>query len=232
MITTTQENMQYLSSKFSKLIKRRFGKGPETCYVMQKGKRFYVYMRNFITPAEEVLICNNELNLATNFRSTVINTVIKDYIPEVEKTLGILYEYFRSDWDYDRNTGILVFEIKDMVEEKIEVSFEKSLLKLLDEIGSKTHKKAACLKIVSYSQNICTVESKQVLLQLERFVYQKGDYDLLLHQARDIKKEYMDCKGLFEGIFNRSIEDIFIIWDYEKDRNDIVFIFNKEYRSN
>ncbi|KAA9022617.1 Na-translocating system protein MpsC family protein [Niallia endozanthoxylica] len=232
MIKTTQENMQYLSSKLSKQLKRRFGKGPETCYVMQKGKRFYVYMRNFIIPAEEVLINSNELNLATNFRSTVINTVVKDFIPEVEKVLGNLYEYFRSDWDYERNTGILLFEINDMVEEQIEVSFEKSLLKLLDEIGSKTHKKATCLKIVSYSQNICTIESKGVLLQLERFVYQKGDFDLLLHQAREIKKEYMNCKHLFEDIFNRSIEDIFIIWDYEKDRNDIVFIFNKEYREN
>lgn len=40
----------------------------------------------------------------------------------------------------------------------------------------------------------------------------------------------MNGKHLFEDIFNRSIEDIFLIWDYEKDRNDIVFIFDKEYR--
>ncbi len=117
-------------------------------------------MRNFITPEEEVLISSNELNLATHFRSTVINTVVKDFIPEVEKVLGHLYEYFQSDWDYERNTGILLFQINEMVEEKLEVSFEKPLLNLLDEIGSRTHKRASCLEIVSYSQNICTIESK------------------------------------------------------------------------
>ena len=90
MINTRQENLFYLSSTYSKLLKRRFGKGPETCYIISKNSRLYVFMRNFMTPAEEVLVEKQELNLALQFRSTVINAVTKEFLPEISKINPIL----------------------------------------------------------------------------------------------------------------------------------------------
>lgn len=142
MINTTQENLLYLSSTFSKLLKRRFGKGPETCYVILKGNRIYVYMRNFITPAEESLINNDEVDLAAKFRSTVINIIIKEFILEVSKVLGSSFDHFLHDWNYEKNTGILLLEnTRSNHEAKIDIIIKNTLFKLIEDVGSHYHKK-------------------------------------------------------------------------------------------
>lgn len=51
-----------------------------------------------------------------------------------------------------------------------------------------------------------------------------------IHQAREIKSGYLKNKYLFEDLFNRIIEDIFIVWDYENNRNCLIFVFFKEYQ--
>lgn len=187
-------------------------------------------MRNFITPAEEVLINQGQLDLAHNFRSAVINSVTQEFIPEVSITLGISFDHVFHDWNYDKNTGILLLDyVQSNYEEKIDNSFQNSLFHLIDDVGSNYHKKPASLKVVKFTQNICAIESKEVLLPLEKFVYERGNIDLLLHQARNIKDGYWINQEKFERIFNRLIEDMFIMWDYKNNRNYLVFIFNKLY---
>jgi uncharacterized protein YbcI len=227
-IKSNQENLVYLSSKFSKLLKRRFGKGPEACNVFLKGNRFYVYMRQFITPAEDVLMNQGQLELAHNFRSTVMNSVTQEFIPEVSKILGISFDYFFHDWNYDKNTGILLLDqAQSNHEENIDNSFQTSLFHLIENVGSKYTKKPASSKIVKFTQNICATESKDVLLPLEKLAYEKGNVDLLLHHAWNIKDGYWKNKEQFESLFGRLIEDMFIMWDYKNNRNYLVFIFNK-----
>jgi uncharacterized protein YbcI len=223
----------YLSSTFSKLLKRRFGKGPETCNVFLKGNRFYVYMRNFITPAEEVLLKQDKLELAVNFRSSIINAVTEEYLPQVSKVLGVSFDYFYHDWNYDKNTGILLLDhTQSDHEENIESSLERNLFILIENVGSSYYKKPAFLKVVKFTQNICAIESKEVLLPLEKLVYEKGNVELLLHHSWEIKKGYWENKGQFEVLFNRLIEDMFMMWDYKNNRNYLVFIFNKLYTMN
>jgi uncharacterized protein YbcI len=228
-----QENLVNLSSTFSKLLKRRFGKGPETCNAFLKGNRFYVYMRNFITPAEEVLVSDGQLELAVHFRSAVINAVAKEFIPEVSEIVGMNFDSFLHDWNYDKNTGILLFEhTYSSHEERIDNSFGSSLFNLIEGVGSRYHKKPAILKIAKFTQNICVIESRDVLLPLERIVYGKGKVDLLFNQACEIKNGYWKNKEQLEGLFNRLIEDMFIMWDYKNNRNYLVFIFNKLHSIN
>jgi uncharacterized protein YbcI len=232
-INSNQEKLIYLSSTFSKLLKRRFGKGPETCNVILKGNRVFVYMRNFITPAEEVLINEEQLELAFHFRTAVINSVTQEFLPEVVKILGISFDDYFHDWNYDKNTGILLLDHAQADhEEKVGYSYQSSLVHLIEKVGSDYHKMPASINIVKLTQNICVIESKEVLLPLERFVYETGNIDLLLHQVFQIKGAYWKSRGQFESLFNRLIEDMFMMWDYKNNRNYLIFIFNKLYIMN
>ncbi len=229
MIKFVQDDLLYLSSTFSKLLKRKFGKGPETCLVMIKGSRLYVYMRSFITPAEEVLKNQDELNLAIQFRSAVMSSVTKEFILAASTVLGNAFDNFLHDWNYETNTGILVLEKAAEIHERlVDVSIENTLFSKLKDIGARYHKQPASLKVVKYTHNICAIESKEVLLKIESLVYEKGNIDVLLHYSREVKSGYYKHKGVFEDLFNRLIDDIFILWDYEGDRNYLIFVFKKE----
>jgi uncharacterized protein YbcI len=230
MIKATQEDLLYLSSTFSRMHKRKFGKGPETCYVFSKGARLYIYIRNFITPAEEVLIDTNKIDLATTFRLNVIQAVNEEFVPEVSKLFGMNFDCFYYDWNYDTNTGVLLFENESSKNEaKLDVLFENDLYNLIVHVSSRLHKTPDSLKIVKFTQNICAVEAEGVLVEFEKVLYEKDMVDLLLHHSRDIKRGYMKHKQLFEEVFNRVIEDIFILCDYENNRKYLIFNFNKDY---
>jgi len=231
MAKSTQEDLLYLSSSFSKILKRSFGKGPETCSVSYKNNRLYVYMRKFITPAEEVLVENKSVNLAAMFRGAVINAVTEKFIPEVSKVLGMKVDHFYHDWNYHTNTGILLLEdgrndedlaIRDSI-------LEDHLFKVIRHVSSHFHKVPSSIRVVKFTQNFCAVECKKVLLYLESYLYENRNKDLLIKLSNEIKRGYTKYRNLFEDIFNRIIEDLFILWDYENDRNYLIFNFNKDY---
>lgn len=225
----SQEDLQSLSSTFSKLLKRRLGKGPENCNVMYRGSQLYVHMRNFMTPAEEVLVNTKKVNLAVLFRSSVIDTVVKEYIPEASRVIDHTFDLFYQDWNYQSNTGMLLLENgKGKNEKKIEDMFDDGLYKLIEEVGSYHHKSPSSIRIVKYTQNMCAIETKEVLSQLGRLVYEKNNMDILIRHEQETKKGYLKNKKLFERVFNRLIDDIFIMWDYENDRCYLIFLFMKE----
>lgn len=227
MLATPKEEMIYLSSMFSKMVKLKFGKGPETCYVILKGRRLFIYIGNFMTPAEEALLESKEVNLATRFRCAVINSICTEFVHEVTKVLHLSFDSFFYDWNYSTNKGIIILEnTRSNSELKIDVPYEKRLFELIGTVCSKYQKIPDHFQIVKNNPKICAVECKGVLLQLEKSIHQKGDRDLLLERSREVKREYIKHKSLFEQIFHQTIEEFFIIWDYENDRSYIVFSFN------
>jgi uncharacterized protein YbcI len=228
VIKTTQEDLLYLSSNFSKMLKRGFGKGPETCNVTKRGNRVYVLMRNFITPSEEVLLRNEDILLATKFRLSVFNAVAEEFVNEASRVLGTEYKTFYYDWNYDTNNGLLLLEGQELHDQqKVDGVFETETVRLLSEIGSRLHKVPGSSRIVKYTQNYCVVESKGVFLEVDHILYKRGCFDLLLHQSKEIKSGYLKHKKLFEKQFNRGIDDLFLILDHTNNRNLLIFNFNK-----
>ncbi|MDR4945701.1 Na-translocating system protein MpsC family protein [Neobacillus cucumis] len=229
-MVATQEDLLSLSSSVSKIIKQGFGRGPETCYTVLRANRLYVYIRNFMTPAEEILTDRKEYNLMMKFRKSVIEAMSEEIVEEASELLNISFESLYQDWNYDSNSGILLLVNHSFNPDvKIDESFERKLFRLCRIVGSKLHKTPDELRIVKYTQNICAIESKGVMLPLDYLLSEQGNIDLLFTHAREIKKGYFQHRELFEDMFNRTIEDLFIMWDYKKNISYLIFSFNKVY---
>ncbi|MFC6601285.1 Na-translocating system protein MpsC family protein [Ectobacillus funiculus] len=84
-MVATQEDLLSVSSSFSRIIKRGIGKGPEACYTVLKANRLYVYIRNFMTPAEEILTDKKEYNLVMKYRSSVIAALSDELLQEASQ---------------------------------------------------------------------------------------------------------------------------------------------------
>ncbi len=224
----TQDDLHALSSSFSKLLKRGFGKGPETCYAVLKGNKLYVYLRSFMTPAEEVLYGNHQNNLITEFRTSVIQSLSKELLQESSRLLGVQFESFYQDWNYDTNSGMLLLVSTNVkVDIKTEEMVSDGVYKVIRTVGARFHKLPVTLRTVPSPTNCYVVESKGILLPLEKLIYERGQTDLLLTQARNIKKGYWTHKSVFEEILNRSVEDIFMMWDYGENKHYLIIIFGR-----
>lgn len=224
----TQDDLHALSSSFSKLLKRGFGKGPETCFTVFKGNKLYVYIRNFMTPAEEILFNDHQNNLITEFRTSVIQSLSEELLQESSRLLGVPFQSIYQDWNYDTNSGMLLLVSNSVnLDIKTDDKGSDGVYKVIRTIGTHFHKLPVTLRTVPSPTNSYAVESNGVLLPLENFIYERGQMELLLTQARNIKEGYWTHKGLFEEALNRSIEDIFIMWDYVENKNYLIFIFGR-----
>lgn len=223
-----QKDLLSLGSTFSKSLKKRFGKGPESCQVLLDRRKLYISIRNFITPAEEVLIANEETNLAMRFRASVMKAVIEDFVVMASSVLDLDFRHSYHDWNYHSNRGIVLLEHMTLDEEEIMVgTVGNKLLEFVEYVGVKLYKKPERLKILTQIQSMCVVEAIGVQTPLATLVYQKGSTTLIHQHIEEIKFGYLKYKKQLEQVFNHSIEDLFLVGDYECNRYIIIITFTK-----
>lgn len=223
----TQLDLLSLSSTFSKAFKRRFGKGPGSCQALLNKGRLYISIRNFITPAEEVLIASNEYNLAIKFRAVVMETVIKEFIENASPVLKGDFKNAYHDWNYQTNTGFVLLERSDIDEEEISGSTGNYLLEVIESISLQLHKKPEKIRIILSLHHLCAIKVTGVQTPMETLLYKNGSTALLQRHLEEIKAGYLEHKRELENIFYNSIEDIFLMGDYERNKYMIIFIFRK-----
>ncbi|WP_100405816.1 Na-translocating system protein MpsC family protein [Bacillus solitudinis] len=224
MNKTRQENLTYLSSYLSKIIKRNFGKGPETCFTFLQGHYLLVHIRHFMTPAEEVLMENNELRLAKTFRSTILHAVINEFKIEIEKLLNKNFEPCISDWNYYSNTGLLMFvENSIEVEQNVEYRMKERLAQLIGQLCTNFHKVPERIECFNVHNSICIIECEGVLTEVEHILHENNCLDILTERTERLKLHYLKYKDSFEKVFSRSVEDVYIMWDHVKNKKYIAF---------
>lgn len=222
----TQDRLFQLSSKFSKTLKSKFGKGPESCYLTFIENRLFIYVNQFMTPAEEVLVKNNQWKMAWEFRRSVMNVICGEFIEEASSAVGVLFQTSLHDWSFEINKGILIMETNQPTESCTQHhSGEKTLLKVLENLSAKIHKVPDEMKIVKSNQNVCVIESKGVMTSLDMYLFQNGYSDILNSHSRELKMTLLVNKVQFEETLHRVIDEFFIIWDYENNKNYIVIVF-------
>ncbi|MBY0121761.1 Na-translocating system protein MpsC family protein [Bacillus sp. S/N-304-OC-R1] len=222
-----QEDLLQLSSTLSKMLKQRFGKGPESCFVTLHTGKLIVYIRNFITPAEEVLITTEEMNLAYDFRTLLMNHIAKELIThDAFKVLDFNYVSFHQDWDYETNTAILLFEEESLstdLDVKNKPYYYEKMAQQIKYISAELHKAPQAMELMKISPNLLAVRCSGVMLEIEKVLNKKGHQDLLQERSWEIKKSFQDKKDSFTNIIGKEVECIYILWDYIKDRNFIFF---------
>ncbi|WP_428910743.1 Na-translocating system protein MpsC family protein [Niallia sp. Krafla_26] len=227
-MVVVQEDLLAVNSSFSKIIKRGIGKGPENCYTVLNANQLYVYIRNFMTPAEEILMNQKEYNLVMKYRSAVISALSNELLKDASQLLEISFDSMYQDWNFHTNSGVLLLvNNRPHPDIKLDENFNRKLFQLIRMVGSQFHKTPSEFKVIKYTENSCAIESKEIMFPLERLLIKKGNEDLLLTHTREIKKGYIQHKRLFEDLFNRSIEDIYMMWDCNQSKHYLIFSFKR-----
>lgn len=204
------------------MLKRRFGKGPEACSLTFHSKKILVHIRNFITPAEDVLITNNQLKLAHSFRTSVMETVFREFADEATKVLGVTFNSYFDDWNYEENSGMMLLEnITSLSWEETQINpiLKDKLFDQMIQICSEIHKAPKKLEIVRINPTMYVIESQGILLQVEKILFSKGHLTIIQDRAFEIKDCYLEHKGSLQHIFETKIDHLYLMWDYEKDRS-------------
>jgi uncharacterized protein YbcI len=220
-----QERLKYISSYTSKLLRNKFGRGPESCFAVTADQFLVLQIRGFISPMEEVLLQENQRIQVDHARDVVIKNIVAELKGVFQVTLETEVKTFFHDWNFPNNTGVIIAELENSLmpmkkSEEINFSLLESEVARISELVEKTPEETSSFQI---SPKVFIVKREGILVPIEKALIEEG-FKKELHFAKDdLEKNYLHRYGKFDQIFQRAVTDIFVDWNFKNDNSLICF---------
>lgn len=219
-----------LSSYISKILRDNFGKGPESVYVTL-GKTFIiVYIRNFLSPTEKVLMNQKQDESVQKTRDLVMQTLIPEMKAYIKIVTGMEIREFYYDWGLHNKsamfTGICSDSTSIDVPIKEEFTGKAELINEIINLSAESEKKPEEIYACQLNHRSILVIRNGILVRIEKQLIRQGMQEQLKLAKRTLEKGLLHNNNHFEGILNTQIVDIFVDWDFDLDKSVIVLVTN------
>jgi uncharacterized protein YbcI len=222
---TDQKKEEYISSYISKLLRKKFGRGPQSCHTIVTKKHLVTYIRGFLSPMEDILLDYGQNKYVDYARNVIITHLLDEIKGVVQVTLGVEVVEYYHDWNLPNNSGVLIFELDTELgqEYKADVDIQRVELEV-ERISFMVEKVPDQIKTYPISPSIYLIERIGILIQIEKALIEKGFENELKFTKDELEKKYFHRDGRFEDIFNKSVMDIFIDWNFKMDKSMMAII--------
>ncbi|MEH7417810.1 Na-translocating system protein MpsC family protein [Neobacillus drentensis] len=229
MSSPLQQKLMDISSLTSKLLRKNFGRGPETCYAYAKDQFLVFYIRGFLSPLEAALLENGNSDQIEISRNIVMKNVQNQLKGILELEFAQDIESFYHDWNYPQNTGMITVQFEGAIIEKVgpKISDPVELKPLIDEverISVLVQKRPEKTEAYFIPPKIYLIIRDGILIQIEKALIEKGYEQTLMVTKDELEKSYLHRDGRFEEIFSNPVADIFVDWDFSEDRSIMCFV--------
>lgn len=229
MSSIMQQKLMDLSSLTSKLLRKSFGRGPESCFAYANGQFLIFYIRGFLSPLESTLLENGNSDNIEISRNIIMKTVLYQLKAIIELDFEQNVESFYHDWNYPQNTGMITVQFEGEIAKQNLQNIDRLIdLKLLtdevERISILVQKRPERTEAFFISPKIYLVQRDGILVQIEKKLIEKGYENTLMVAKDELEKSYLHHDNRFEEIFNNPVADIFVDWDFSEDRSIICFV--------
>nr|WP_263326812.1 DUF2294 domain-containing protein [Neobacillus sp. Marseille-Q6967] len=219
-----------LSNFISKILRENFGKGPESVHVSLGSTFITIYIRNFLSPTERVLLAQNQVETVQQTRDLVMQTLIPEIKAYIKIVTGMEIREFYYDWGLHNKsamfTGICSDSSSVELPVKEEYSGKEEIHKEIIGISREAEKKPAEVYSCQLNPRTLLVIRNGILVSIEKQLIRQGMREELKLAKRTLEKRLLHNNGHFEIILNTKVNDIFVDWDFDLDKSVIVFIMN------
>jgi len=219
-----------IASHIGKLLRDAFGKGPQSIYVSINHPFVVIYLRNFMTPTEKILLKKGQVESIQKTREFVMETVI----PEIKAYLlllnGMDIQEFYYDWELHNHSGVFIglqsedrtggSGLQEMYEGKEELHRE------FDEVSRRVQRSPDRIDSWMINKRTLLVVRSGILIDISKEVMRLGYEKQLKQVVSNLEKKYLRNNLHFQTILNTSIVDVFTDWDFHRDRSVSVFILH------
>lgn len=221
---------QDLSGYTGRLLRENFGKGPESVFVSLGYTFVTIYLRNFLTPAERVLLEQDQIMTILNLRLKLMQSLEAEFKANFEVITGKKLREVYYDWNLHNKSGMIVGITSEPLTpiEKINDEFDGrgALDHEIMSISSQAQKLPE--EIYSCQLNSRTIVNIRngILVRIEKELVRLGKGSLLKNVKRNLEKGFLHNDSNFESLLDQRVIDIFVDWDFELDKSVILFITN------
>lgn len=221
---------QLIASYTGKLLRDHFGKGPESVHVSIGHRFITIYLRNFITPSERVLLEQDHELIIDQMREKLIHMMIPEISSYIEIVTGFKPREFYYDWALHNKTGMLVgicsepisdgLVVRDQFEGKVEL--EQEIIK----ISSLAQKSPETVESYEIGSRTLVIIRKGILVRIEKELIRLGHQELLKGVKRNLEKSLLHNNSSFDYILKKNVLDCFVDWNFEIDKSVILMVLS------
>jgi uncharacterized protein YbcI len=230
METPIHKQTVELSSYISKILRDYFGKGPESVHV-SLGKTFIVvYIRNFLSPTEKVLMDQKQEESVQQTRDLVMQTLIPEIKAYIKIVTGMEIREFYYDWGLHNKSAMFTGICTDSssIDYPIKENFtgKEELINEMINLSSESEKKPEEIYACQLNPRSILVIRNGILVRIEKQLIRQGMREQLKLAKRTLEKGLLHNNNHFEGILDTNVIDIFVDWDFDLDKSVIVLVTN------
>lgn len=221
----TQEHINKISSFTGKLLRDRFGKGPESVHASVGERCITLYIRNFIGPVEKFLLSKEEEQALRYTRELLMKSLLPEITRYLNDELGIQVDEMYYDWGLHNATGIIVGlfqnsrQVSDPYEGQAEVHSQISAL------TAKVQKQPERIESWWINPRTLIVVREGILILLEKELLGLGYENVLKTTKRKLEKRVFGQDFRIGELVGKGLADVYVDWDFDKDKGVVAYIF-------
>ncbi|ASA24220.1 Na-translocating system protein MpsC family protein [Paenibacillus donghaensis] len=222
---STTELTSQLASYAGRLLRERFGKGPESIYASIGEQCITLHIRNFIGPVETFLLNKEEEQAFRYTRELMMKSLLPELSAYLSNTMAVEVGELFYDWGIHNASGMIVALIKtegtapDLYAGREEVHAQ------INEVSRLVQKEP--VHTDSWWQNPRTLIIKRegILIPLEKELIGLGYENTLKTTKRKMEKRYLQDTTTIAPMLGKELSDIYVDWDLDKDTSVIAYTF-------
>lgn len=228
MNQTIHQFQQLIASYTGKLLREHFGKGPESVLVSIGGEYITIYLRNFLTPSERILLQQDHVIIINQMRDKLMQMVNPEVLGYIQQLTGIIPSEIYYDWALQNQSGMITILCPERLVDDSEIREDYSGKEKLEQevrlISEQVQKAPDRLYSCEMNNRTLLFVREGILVPIEKEFIRLGHKELLKEVKRNLEKNSLYNNAGFEQILNRPILDVFVDWNYELDKSIIVLV--------
>ncbi|MDN4526831.1 Na-translocating system protein MpsC family protein [Fictibacillus fluitans] len=231
MEKTQINNLQIkLGSMIGKMLRDRFGKGPESIFVTITPSFFAVVIKNFLSPMEQNLLIKGKESFVHQARDIIMDELLPEIREQFYLMTGVeLAGEIYCDWNLHKKTGLLLAEIPGTEPLWSSDQVVQSINYVVDQVSETAQKRPLNISSVFLSNRLLLVKREGVLTRIESALIEDGFVKELLMTKKKLEKNLMEAKiTRLEEILAKRISDIFVEWNFLQDKSYILIALSSK----
>ncbi len=216
------------TSYTTKLLRNRFGKGPESVSIHLCTNCVVFHLKNFISPVEKFLISQEEEEA---FRYTR-DLIMKSVLPELRSFLQYQLNMNVLDWYYDwglhHASGVIVALLGPEITPTPDYKHKQIIHQQIIQTTSALQRTPEYIDSWWVNTRMLFIFRRGTTNLLEKEFITLG-YEHMLRVTKDrLEKRLLQKRTDIESMVGRQIADLYVDWNFEQDHSMIIYLFEDQ----
>ena len=217
-----------MANNFGKLLRDKFGKGPEAIHVTISHPYVLVYISGFILAVEKALLDLGQDMVVLTTREHLMKSLDPEIRGQIKAITDMDIQHIYYDWNLNNQTGIFVGVSPAIPDEgkdiKSDYKGKEEVHKEIISISQQAEKAPDNVASHMLSPRSLIVFRKGILVPVEKQLVSLGFGENLRIAKRQLECGMLSKSTHFTSILNAKIQDVFVSWNFELDNSVITFI--------